>query len=178
VVAHGISEHIERTMGDIGSMMINSDLKGIASHTKPFTIGDLDPSRSFVHVLDDHSLVTLMEMRDTVTDFLEYIKKKENLMRNRSYKFFATGEEELLGVYLTSMNGRMEHDFIFPIKSTERKPDSIFLGPGPWKNFIESNIYKEKIERNKISYLWDGLIEKNWVSRTYRNSISILTRRY
>lgn len=160
VVAHGISKHIERIMGDTGSMMIESDLKGIKSHTKPFTIGDLDPLRSFVHVLDDLSLVTLMKMRDTVTDFLEYIKKKEDLIRNRPYKFFSTGEEELLGVYLTHMNDSGEHDFVFPIKPGDKAPDGIFLGPGPWKDFIQSDAYKKKIESDRVSYMWDGLIEK------------------
>jgi hypothetical protein len=160
VVAHGISTHIERIMNDTGSMMIESDLKGIVSHTKPFTIGDLDPSKSFVHVLDDLSLITLMKMRDTVTDFVDYLKKKEDLIRNRPYKLFSIGEEELLGVYLTSINDKNEHDFIFPVKNTDKEPYAIFLGPGPWKKLIDSDAYKKKVEDDKISYLWDGLIEK------------------
>lgn len=160
VVAHGISEHIERVTGDSGSLMIQSDLRGTASHVIPFTVGDLDPTKSFVHVLDDLSLVTLMKMRDTVTDFLLYIKKKEDLIRNRPYKFFATGEEELLGVYLTNVNENNEHDFIFPVKDEDQKPDAIFLGPGPWESFIKSDTYRKKVESDRISYMWDGLIEK------------------
>lgn len=160
VVAHGVSKHIEETLDDSGSMMIASDLKGIAAHTKPFTIGDLDPSKSFVHVLDDISLVTLMKMRDTVTDFVDYLNKKEALIRNWPYKIIATGEEELLAVYLTHMNDKKEHDFVFPIKDSDQKPDALFLGPGPFKNFIESEAYKKKLENDKMSYLWDGLIEK------------------
>lgn len=160
VVAHGVSEHVERIMGESGSMMIQSDLKGINSHTIPFTIGDLDSTKSFVHVLDDLSLITLMGMRDTVTDFVQYIKKKEDLIRNKPYKFFSTGEEELLGVYLTSINENNEHDFIFPVKDSAQDPDAIFLGPGPWENFINSEAYKSKLESDKVSYIWDALIEK------------------
>ena len=160
VVAHGISKHIERIMNDTGSMMIDSSLKGLSSHTKPFTIGDLDPSKSFIHVLDDLSLITLMGMRDTITDFVGYLRKKEELIRNRPYGIFSTGEEELLGVYLTHVNDKNEHDFVFPIKDADKEPDSIFLGPGPWKDFIESETYRNKVEEDKISYLWDGLIEK------------------
>ena len=157
VVAHGVSKHIEKIMNDSGSMMIESDLRGISAHTKPFTIGDLDPSKSFVHVLDDLSLVTLMKMRDTVTDFIEYIRKKEDLMRNRPYKFFSTGEEQLLGVYLTHLNDKNEHDFVFPVKDDA---NAIFLGPGPWETLLKSDARKHQIESDKVSYLWDGLLEK------------------
>jgi hypothetical protein len=159
VVAHGISKHIEENLGESGSLMIQSDLKGIEAHTRPFTVGDLNPSRSFVHVLDDLSLITLMKMRDTVTDFVHYIKKKEDLIRNRPYEFFSTGEEELLGVYLTNINEKNEHDFIFPTND-RKEPNAIFLGPGPWEEFINSNAYKSKVESDKVSYIWDSLIEK------------------
>jgi len=159
VVAHGISRHVEENLGESGSLMIQSDLNGIEAHTKPFIIGDLDPTKSFVHVLDDLSLVTLMKTRDTITDFVHYISKKEDLIRNRSYKFFSTGEEELLGVYLTNVNKNNEHDFVFPIKE-DKEPDAIFLGPGPWERLINSDAYRRKRESDKVSYVWDALIEK------------------
>ncbi|MFZ2167273.1 MAG: SEC-C domain-containing protein [Minisyncoccia bacterium] len=160
VVAHGVSSQIEKVLDDTGSLMIKSGLKGIAAHVEPFTIGDLDPSKTFVHVLDDYSLLTLMKARDTVTDFIEYLQKKESLIRHRPYDFFSVGEEELLGVYLTHMNENGEHDFVFPVKEDVPAPNAIFLGPGPWEKFMGSDERKRQVESNRVSYLWDGLIEK------------------
>lgn len=77
----------------------------------------------------------------------------------QSYKLFSTGEEELLGVYLTHLNEKNEHDFVFPIKA-EEGANAIFLGPGPWETFLKSDARKRQVESNKMSYLWDGLLEK------------------
>ncbi len=160
VVSHGVSSRIEKILNDTGSMMIQSDLKGIKAHTKPFVIGDLDPSKSFVHVLDDHSLMTLKKTRDTVMDFIEYLEKRVILMRHRPYDFFSVGEEELLGVYLTHVNEKGEHDFVFPIKDGAAEPNALFLGPGPWDRFMKSDERKRQVEGDRISYMLDGLISK------------------
>src|SRR5437016_4088690 len=51
VVAHGISSRIRQEYGGSGSLMIDTALKGSGMHTDPFSVGDLDPQRTFVHVL-------------------------------------------------------------------------------------------------------------------------------
>lgn len=159
MVAHGISSHVERIMRDSGSMMIQSDIIGFAAHSTPFAIGDLDSTRTFVHVLDDFSLTTLMQFRDTATDFVRYLEKREELMRRKPYKIFCVGEEELLGVYLTDINDKGEHDFIFPIKDGD-SVDRILLDRGPWDRFINSEEWKRQHRSNEVSYMWDGLIQK------------------
>ncbi len=53
VVAHEIAVRCAQELGGSGSLMIRNDVVGIAAHTEPFIIGDLDPGRSFVHVFDD-----------------------------------------------------------------------------------------------------------------------------
>jgi hypothetical protein len=35
----------------------------------PFAIGDIDPTRSYVHELDDQSLAVLLATLDTMADF-------------------------------------------------------------------------------------------------------------
>ncbi|TMQ52472.1 MAG: hypothetical protein E6K74_12260, partial [Candidatus Eisenbacteria bacterium] len=117
VVAHEIAQQCSRELGGSGSLMIHSDLKGIENHTRPFTIGDLDPDRSFVHVFDDTSLNIVLQTLDTIADFTGYLRKKEKLLRSHQV-ILATGEEELLSVYLRQMNSDGEHDFVFPSDAT------------------------------------------------------------
>ena len=47
----------------------------------PFAVGRVDPSREFVHILDDTSLDILLRTLDTVADFVAYLQKKEAFIR-------------------------------------------------------------------------------------------------
>lgn len=152
VVAHGVSEKISEKLGGSGSLMINSDIKGIKDHTHPFMIGDLDPNKTFIHVLDDFFLETLMSTRDTISEFVKYLEKKEKLMRSRIV--FAAGEEELLAIYLKRVKDG-EHDFDLPSDM-----DGIALMEGYWENFKSHPQRLAQIKSDSISYVWDRLIEK------------------
>jgi hypothetical protein len=61
--------------------MLRSDLRGFEAHSTPFTIGDLDPAKTFVHVLDDTSLDIVLGTLDTIADLTHYLRKKEELAR-------------------------------------------------------------------------------------------------
>lgn len=50
---------------------------GNAAGGRPFMIGQVDPARGYVHVFDDTSLEIVMSTLDTVSDFVEYLTKKE-----------------------------------------------------------------------------------------------------
>lgn len=157
LVAHGISDRIAELFGGSGSLMIGSDIQGLNNHTRPFTVGDLDPNKTFVHVLDDHSLDTLMTARDTIFDFVEYLTRRESLLRNQR-KIIAPGEEELLANYLTNINKNDKHDFVFPTKEHEN-PNLIMLAEGNWLEFQNNPQRKAQIKQDKISYMWDSMIE-------------------
>ena len=58
----------------------------------PFTIGDLDTSKPFVHVFDDISLDLVMQELDTVDDFIGYLTAKAAFARSGRL-VSATGEE-------------------------------------------------------------------------------------
>ena len=98
-----------------------------------------------------------MSFRDTLFDFVKYLEKRESLLRGR-IEIFATGEEELLAVYLQNMNEAEEHDFIFPIKKGERL-NRIFLDEGHWEEFKKNPQRLAQLRADKISYAWDALIE-------------------
>jgi hypothetical protein len=118
---------------------------------------DLDPHSTFVHILDDASLLTLMNARDTISDFVAYLSKREDLFRGKT-KIRAAGEEQLLAIYLKSLNAKHEHDFVFPTTS-DGPVDNIFVPEGHWEDFLDSRERIAQLERDKISRLWDGLIE-------------------
>jgi hypothetical protein len=148
--------------------MINSALKKMESHYFRenvsdssffgFTIGDLDPSKTFVHVLDDATLDILLQTLDTISDFVNYLTKKEKLMRRKM--ICAAGEEELLGYYLQHLDDRDNHDFIFEKHHvTEENFQLICFDEGIWEEFNQGQLRHAQIQANKISYAWDFLID-------------------
>jgi hypothetical protein len=153
IVTHKIANHYRQHYGGSGSLMINFALKGAAAHIEPFTIGDLNPGGSFVHVLDDTSLPIIMTEFDTIRDFVAYLDRREDFARS-SGDFFAAGEEELLAVYLKGIDETGEHAFIIP-----REPEPIGVGEGGYAAYLSSPQRLEKIKADEMSYLWDKLIE-------------------
>lgn len=159
VVAHGISGRIMRFFpGGSGSLLINTRLMGFEQHVQPFRVGDLDPQKGFVHVLDDVSLNILMRERDTISDFVAYLSKREKLLRGPML-IHAPGEEELLPFYLRNLNECNEHDFVFPLPRGESFTD-IAVPEGCWDSLQNEPKRIEQQRQNQISYSWDALIEK------------------
>jgi hypothetical protein len=159
VVAHGISKCIKQLFpGSSGSLMIDTGIKGFDKHLFPFYVGDLEPQKSFVHIFDDDSLQTLMATRDTVSDFVAYLSKREGLFRGKR-TIRATGEEQLLAIYLKNLNKDNEHDFVFPI-ALGQVIDKIFIPEGHWEDFQKSPERIAQLTADKSSYAWDRLIEK------------------
>lgn len=158
VVAHGVSPHVRRYFGDSGTIMLNMALRGAEAHKVPFCVGDVDPAKPFVHVLDDESLVALMHSRDTVIDFITYLEKRERFLRG-PVLIGAAGEEELLAIYLTRMNADMEHDFVLPVEEGQRLPNSLHFDKGFWEAFQGSPERTRQVKADRISYLWDRLID-------------------
>lgn len=153
VVAHGVSKHCEAAFGDSGSLLIDSEVSGEGHYQKPFTVGDLDKSKGFIHVLDDTTLDIVMETLSTLSDFVAYLSRKEKLIRSRHV--VAAGEEELLAVYMRSLDSTGEHDFVLP------KGDFMVAIPeGEWRRHEQSPSRRKQLLADKGSYAWDYLIEK------------------
>lgn len=158
VVANGCEDRCKAEFGGTGSLMLNTSLgqqgNGDEISSSPFMVGDLDPSRTFVHVLTEYTLDILLHTLDTISDFIWYLERKENLIRS-GITVFASGEEDLLAYYLMHMNEKGKHDFTFGREFT-----GIFLDEGFWKDFCDSPERKEQLREDRISYLWDDLIER------------------
>lgn len=160
LVAHGVAKRCRQVLGGSGSLIIAPRVIG-AMHTasaadggQPFTIGQIDPARGYIHIFDDTSLAVVMDTLDTITDFVAYLVKKECFIQSGQL-LWAAGEDDLLAYYLKDLNSEGEHDFIVP-----EGTDVIGIDEGIWDGLVKSPERKAQIEANRVSYLWDMLIER------------------
>lgn len=138
-----------------GSLMIDTCVYGADHFSKPFTIGHVAPQKGYIHVLDELTLNVVLREMDTITDFISYLQKKEALLTKPECTVLATGEEQLVAMYQTGLNKNSEHDF-------PEIPDHIkglFIDEGQWEEFIRNPQYLAKKEADRVSYVWDNLIE-------------------
>jgi hypothetical protein len=160
VVAHGSSKRCQQTLGGLGSLRINPNIVGQDhynsndSRVLPFTIGKIDEEKGFVHVLDDFNLDAILQTIDTITDFTNYLEKKQNLFESGKLGG-AAGEEDLVAAYLLHLNEKGKHDF-----EVKENVDFVVYKEGFWEGFIKSQERESQIEADKISYLWDALIDE------------------
>jgi hypothetical protein len=124
----------------------------------PFRIGDVDPSGSFIHVLDDATLDIVWHELDTITDLTAYLSKKERLIRSDQL-IVAGGEEDLVAYYMTHMSSEGVHDFTKPDGSNLGPTDRIGLLAGFHAHMKRNPQYLAKKQADENSYVWDRLIE-------------------
>ena len=153
VVAHNGARRCREALGGSGSLMMDTSVVGNVHSRWPFTIGQIDPAKGYVHVFDDTTLDLVMNTLDTMTDFTAYLTKKEQFLTSDKV-VWAAGEEELLAVYLTKLNQAGEHDFV-----AKGNYDHLSFYEGIWDRFIGSPERGAQVEENQISYFWDKLIE-------------------
>jgi hypothetical protein len=83
---------------------------------------------------------------DTITDFVEYLSAKEELLQ-RAGVVMEGQEEDLLALYIH--RGRK-----FP-----EKVDMLVIGDDLWSGITKKPEWKARKEADRESYIWDGLIE-------------------
>jgi SEC-C motif-containing protein len=158
VVAHDASRRCREAFGGSGSLILEPSIVGRAHYdggnVRPFRIGQIDPSRGFVHVFDDTSLDVVMRTLDTITDFVNYLTKKERLIESGRLAW-AAGEDDRLAYYLKGLNDRGEHDFVIP-----EGIDYVFIDEGLWEDFRNSPQRLAQVKANETSYNWDRMIER------------------
>jgi len=116
-----------------------------------------DFGKGFVHVLDERSLDVLLGELDTISDFVKYLLDKETFYRAGKLTIFGGGgEEDLLALYLVN-----NHKFL-------EDPTVIVLDDDVWEGFKNSTQVKAKKELDRVSYVWDEIIEE--LHQTYLQS--------
>ena len=160
VVAKGTGEGFKRhSSKSLGNFVIEPSIRS-AQHwqresdkVKPFCIGDVDPSGSFVHVFSDVGLDVLMHDLNTITDFADYLEKRAKFIRSgllcRAY-----GEENLFAYYAVRVNEGGEHDFVLEAKQRKAPDSKITIKKSEYRRLVGSARYDAKKRAEEISYLW------------------------
>lgn len=155
VVAHGAKEACEAFSDDnvYGSLAVAyGDHEGRSPF--PFMI-DLD-SGDPVHVLDSHNLEILFSELDTFFDLASYLEEKERAVKEYDF-FLYCGEEDLIAHYFLNFDEKQNK---YCIGTKEKDVNGFAIGEGEWKSFTEMDVYARRKEANKVSDLWDELIQR------------------
>ena len=161
VVAHGAKEAClrfsdENVSGSLG--VIYGDHP--SQLPVPFVLG-LDRSH-ITHVLDSESVILLFSFLDTMYDFVTYIGEKERAIKLFDFLIYC-GEEDLLAYYITNYN---EEENRYQIGPHHQDVNGVVVAEGAWKDFTGTNNFSRRLEANKVSILWDDLIQ-----RTMQNAL-------
>lgn len=159
VVAHDETRRSDKEIGS-GSLVILPSVVGAEHYNdrgqgiKPFAVGQVDPTKGYVHVFDDTSLIIVMAALDTVSDFVAYLSKKEQFIL-AGRLVLAASEEDLLAYYLENYNEAGEHDFLFPPGA-----EAVAVPEDMWQKFTRHPQRLAQLDANRASYVWDRLIER------------------
>jgi len=151
-VAKNASQRFSKLVGGSGSLIIDPSISGNEHFEHPFTIGHPIANKDFVHVFDDVALDIILKELDTISDFVDYIEKKEEFI-NSGLLGSAAGEEEILAHYLMSSRPGKEPGFYVD------RNQKAFILEGHYDSLINLPQYKRGKEQDKISYFWDGFID-------------------
>jgi hypothetical protein len=155
VVANGAAEQVRLYSNkDIPSLFVSTDGDEKESEYQPFCALQPFKSRSFFHILDEATLDLLLRELDTIRDFLDYIEERERVGQLPNVTILAAGEEQMLGVYKATLRENKRR--ILPPEGI----DTWLVPDGVWQRFASSTEYHSRLEADKVSYLWDTLIEK------------------
>ncbi|HTG06441.1 MAG TPA: hypothetical protein VK635_20620 [Bradyrhizobium sp.] len=156
-VANGATEACSQLMGEpIGTLMLSND----TGETAPFVIGDVGHTDVFVHVFTDLSLRLVLHEFDTITDLVKYLHNRAAFFRGQM-GVMARGEEELIPLYFRGYSDlSKDYDIARAVSKIEEKPDQLWIEGGFYEDMLKRPEYIARRERNRVSYLWDGLIER------------------
>lgn len=110
----------------------------------PLPFGDF--GKGFVHVFDERSFSILTSNLDTITDFVDYLRAKEEMFSKKSDVRFAL-EEDILAIYLHGNR-------TFP------DADLLLIEEDSWEEFLKKPEVEAKRTADEVSYVWDRLIER------------------
>jgi len=172
IVAHGAKEACEKFSDDnvYGSLAI---LYGQSNAQFPFPFKIDIHKENPVHVFDSYNLPIIFGELDTFFDFSSYLEAKIEAIKSLDALYYC-GEEDLLAHYYLNFDKSKKKHFI---GTSEKDINFVMIWEGEWKNFIELEIYKKKKSADKVSYLWDELIQRtcqNSLDGTLRGNATLL----
>lgn len=136
-----------------GSLAISYGEHTQSSAERPFCV-ELEKNDP-VHILDSRNIEIVLSELNTIYDFTEFIREKEQTI-SKCVSLLYFGEHELLAQYFFNYDEVQNKHRINPGSPNS----SIIIEYGFWESFAESESYKSREEANKISYFWDKLIQQ------------------
>ncbi|WLG48624.1 SEC-C domain-containing protein [Pseudomonas sp. FP1742] len=142
--------------GSAGTLISHFPLNEYQILEHPFTVNDIDPSKTFVHVLDETGINLLLTELSTPTDFINYLAEKEKAVRKLKL-VIAGGEEDILAYYL--LEPQSEGYGSIP------NPGAQFSTPFMihetlWSQFRDTIAYALHFAQNKQGRGWAGILER------------------
>jgi len=156
----------------------------------------------FITILDKEAFQTIVQELDTIPDFLEYLRKREELFvdktvtilpgdendfpENTTKQFFEYSQKQFNPFERQNiLISGTEHDLLanylqnqrnFPDYFYAKKYHGIFAQlDGNWSEFNQSSQLKAKKERDKNSYFLDELVKNEVLNNLNENSIELAT---
>ena len=154
IVAHGAKEACERASEDNVAGSLGIIYGDGAPPPFPFFV-DLD-RRDPIHVLDSHNLEIVFDELDTFFDFTTYLDAKVDAIRRFDMLAYC-GEEDLLAHYFLNFDDEKNRHFI---GTKDKDVNGLMIGEGEWRDFCQLEPYKRKKEADKVSRLWDDVIQR------------------
>ncbi len=162
IIAHGAKEACKYFSDNniYGSLAISY---GNSDNQLPFPFKiDIDKENP-VHVFDSFNLPIIFNELDTFFDFSSYLDAKILAIQSLDALVYC-GEEDLLAHYFLNYEKSNNKHFI---GTPQEDINFLMVGEGEWKDFKKLEIYKNKKLADKVSYLWDEIIQ-----RTCQNALN------
>lgn len=156
VVSHGAKDACKRSSEQnvYGSLAITYSDPEIKTEPWPFHVvmDRQDP----VHVFDSHNMPIVLGELDTITDFSRYLVEKTRAI-GRFDTLSYCGEEDLLAHYLLNFDEKTNQHVI---GASDGSFNAVMIGEGEWRDFVQSDLYKNTKREDEVSYFWDELIQR------------------
>ena len=131
----------------IKEVFLISVLLGEPEDATPF-IQDIKDKTA--HVFTKRFTPLILSELDTISDFCDYLRKKERLVKQVQQIIILGGEEELLAIYLKN-----NHGF-----GTLETANVATIAEGHWEGVTKNPQYLAKKKSDEISYGWDNIIDR------------------
>jgi hypothetical protein len=102
----------------------------------------------------------LMRELDTASDFIAYLCERERVLGRPGVTVVARGEEDLLALYLQTMDETGAHHKLIDVPEGLPQPDTILVDSSLFRSLQDNPAYKRKKEADRVSYEWDRLVDR------------------
>ncbi len=118
-----------------------------------FTISNYKYRGRHINIFDSISFIVVMTELSTFSDFVDYLKFKEDILGDAD--IVANNELDLLALYIDTINGWRI------LKSKVSGPyEEIYIKENTWNFLIKSDLYKERRSYFEASYYLDQYIDQ------------------